>query len=34
MAIDKVDNAIIWGIIIKHLPKLKQEVEDLLNKEK
>ena len=31
---DKVDNAIIWGIIIKHLPKLKQEVEVLLNKTK
>lgn len=27
---DKVSNEIIWGIVIKHLPKLKQEVEDLL----
>ena len=23
---DKVDNAIIWGIIIKHLPKLKDKI--------
>ncbi|RLD35849.1 MAG: antitoxin [Bacteroidetes bacterium] len=27
---DDIDNAQIWGIIINHLPKLKQEVEALL----
>ncbi len=27
---DKVDNAIIWGIIIRYLPTLKQEIERLL----
>ncbi|ANQ50747.1 DUF86 domain-containing protein [Flammeovirga sp. MY04] len=27
---DKVDNVVIWGIITKHLPKLKAEVEELL----
>lgn len=27
---DSVDDTIIWGIIINHLPKLKTEVEDLL----
>lgn len=31
-AYDNVDNIIIWEIITKHLPKLKQEVEELLNK--
>jgi uncharacterized protein with HEPN domain len=31
---DKVDNVIIWGIISRDLPKLKNEVEILLNKEK
>ena len=32
---DKIDNAIIWGIIIRYLPVLEQEVERLLccNKE-
>jgi uncharacterized protein with HEPN domain len=28
---DEIDNAQVWGIIINHLPKLKLEVEDLLN---
>lgn len=28
---DKVDDVIIWGIITKHLPKLKEEVEKYLN---
>jgi len=32
-AYDAVDNAIIWGIVINHLPGLKQEVEQLLNQE-
>lgn len=27
---DKIDNEIIWGTITKHLPKLKQEIDDLL----
>ncbi|MBK9213305.1 MAG: DUF86 domain-containing protein [Saprospiraceae bacterium] len=27
---DKVDDVIIWGIISKHLPKLKEEIEILL----
>lgn len=27
---DAIDDSIIWGTIIKHLPVLKQEVEDLL----
>ena len=27
---DNVNNAIIWGIVIKHLPILKSEVEKLL----
>jgi len=30
---DKVDNVIIWGIISRDLPKLKKEVEKLLNNE-
>jgi len=30
---DKVDDVVIWGIISKHLPKLKHEIEDYLNKE-
>ncbi len=29
-AYDSVDNAIIWGIITIHLPKLKIEIENLL----
>ncbi len=28
---DKVDDVIIWGIISRDLPKLKNEVEKLLN---
>jgi len=28
---DKVDNTIVWGIVSNHLPKLKSEVEALLN---
>ncbi|MBU2650095.1 MAG: DUF86 domain-containing protein [Bacteroidetes bacterium] len=28
---DKVDDEIIWGIIIKNLPVLKKKVDDLLN---
>jgi uncharacterized protein with HEPN domain len=27
---DKIDNEIIWGTIIRHLPNLKQEIETLL----
>ncbi|HOE04109.1 MAG TPA: DUF86 domain-containing protein [Bacteroidales bacterium] len=27
---DKIDNEIVWGTIIRHLPVLKQEVENLL----
>ncbi len=30
---DKVDDVIIWGIISTHLPKLKKEIEDYLDKE-
>lgn len=26
---DKIDNDIVWGTIVRHLPKLKQEVESL-----
>lgn len=28
---DKVDDVIIWGIVTNHLPKLKKEVEKLLD---
>jgi len=28
---DQVNHTIIWGIVIKHLPKLKSEVEKLLS---
>ena len=28
---DKVDDIIIWGIVVKHLPELKKDVEKLLN---
>lgn len=28
---DKVDDVIIWGIISNHLPKLKIEIDSLLN---
>lgn len=27
---DKIDNKIIWGVIIRHLPKLKKEVKTIL----
>lgn len=27
---DKIDNEIIWGIIVRHLPTLKTEIQDLL----
>ncbi len=27
---DKIDNEIIWGTIVRHLPALKQEIEELL----
>ncbi len=30
---DKVDDVVIWGIVTKHLPKLKMEIEGLLEKE-
>ncbi len=30
---DKVDDVVIWGIISKHLPKLKTEIENLLKSE-
>lgn len=30
-AYDSVDNTIIWGIVIKHLPNLKAELEQLIN---
>jgi len=29
-AYDAVNNAMIWGIVINHLPKLKSEIEQLL----
>ena len=29
---DKVDNTIIWGIISRDVPKLKEQVEKLINK--
>lgn len=28
---DKIDNEIVWGIIVRHLPMLKEEIESLLN---
>lgn len=27
---DKIDNEIIWGIIVRHLPTLKEEIESLI----
>jgi uncharacterized protein with HEPN domain len=30
---DIVEDELVWGIIINHLPVLKKEVESLLNKE-
>ncbi|MDR1729795.1 MAG: DUF86 domain-containing protein [Prevotellaceae bacterium] len=29
---DKIDDGIVWGIIVRHLPVLKKEIEALLNK--
>lgn len=28
---DKVDNVIIWGIISRDLPKLKEQIDNLIN---
>jgi len=28
---DKIDNEIVWGTIVRHLPKLKEEIERLLS---
>jgi uncharacterized protein with HEPN domain len=28
---DKIDNEIIWGTIVRHLPTLKLEIDNLLN---
>ncbi len=28
---DKIDNEIVWGTIVRHLPKLKEEIESLIN---
>ncbi len=28
---DKIDNEIIWGTIVRHLPKLKDEIDTLLD---
>ena len=30
---DKVDDVVIWGIISNHLPKLKKEIEEYLERE-
>jgi len=27
---DKIDNEIVWGTIVRHLPKLKEEIDQLL----
>lgn len=27
---DKIDNEIVWGIIVRHLPALKEEIESLI----
>jgi uncharacterized protein with HEPN domain len=29
---DKIDNEIIWGTIVRHLPTLKLEIDNFLNK--
>lgn len=29
---DKVDDAVIWGVLVKHIPKLKKEIINLLGK--
>ncbi len=28
---DKIDNEIVWGTIVRHLPKLKKEIEALID---
>ena len=28
---DKVDDVIVWGVVCKHLPKLKEQIEQLLS---
>jgi uncharacterized protein with HEPN domain len=28
---DKIDNEIVWGTIVRHLPKLKEEIKHLLS---
>ena len=28
---DKIDDGIIWGIIVRHLPVLKNEIQNLIN---
>lgn len=28
---DKIDNAIVWGVIVRHLPLLKSEIEELFS---
>lgn len=28
---DRIDNVIVWGAVVKHLPKLKSEVNDLIS---
>ena len=28
---DKIDNEIVWGTIVRHLPKLKEEIESLID---
>lgn len=30
---DKVDDVIVWGVVCKHLPKLKEQIERLIVKE-
>ncbi|GHT63396.1 antitoxin [Bacteroidia bacterium] len=30
---DKIDDAIVWGTIVRHLPVLKTEIDNLLKKE-
>ncbi len=27
---DKIDDEIVWGVIVRHLPQLKSEIEELL----
>lgn len=28
---DKIDNEIVWGTIVRHLPKLKEEIKSLID---